>query len=202
MSRRYGKTTGRTWDRPDRYALVPLDVLLSEAFRTLPNYALRVLLAVAGQFNGRNNGDLSLTAAEARRFGVASTWQLYAGLDELQRHGLLIKTRQGGKRPMGCTLYALGWVRIHESDKYDVGVGATIKPVNGWARWSPPKQNDATPAGSVTLPPEVQRSPVTLPPEEQNVSDNATPGGRPSISRGGGGGGGPSREVRRGGGAA
>jgi len=87
---------------------------------------------------------------------------------------------------MGCTLYALGWVRIHESEKYDVGVGATIKPVNGWARWSPPQRNDATSRGSVTLPPEVQTSPVTLPPGVQTSPDNATPGGRPSISRAGG----------------
>jgi len=186
MSRRYGKTTGKTWDRPDRFALVPLEVLQSESVRTLPNYALRVLLALAAQFNGRNNGDLSLTAAEARRFGVTSTWQLYGALDDLQRRGLVIRTRQGGKRPMGCTLYGVGWVRIHESAKYDPHVGATVRPVNGWARWAPARQNDATPGGSVTLPPEVLSGPVTLPPEVARGPNNATPGGRPSISGGGG----------------
>jgi len=185
MTRRYGRSTGRTWDRPDRYALVPREVLQSEAVCTMPNYGLRVLLAIAAQFNGRNNGDLSLTAAEARRFGISSTKQLYAAFAELQCRGLIIKTRQGGKRPMGCTLYALGWVRIQESDKYDVGVGATIKPVNGWARWLRPHQADATPESSVTLPLGVQKSAGTLPPRVQTEPDNATPAGRPSISRGG-----------------
>jgi hypothetical protein len=186
VRRRYGKSTGRTWDRPERYALLPLDVLQSEAVRTLPHYAYPVLLALAVQFNGRNNGDLCATLGTLRPFGVTSNEQLVKSLRELLRRGLVIKTRQGGKRPLGCSLYGVGWVRIHESEKYDVGVGATIKPVNGWARWTAARQNDRTAGSPISGRPADQREPLTGRPADQTGASFGTAGSPPSISGGGG----------------
>jgi len=48
------------------FAAIPVEVLTSVACRTLPAYAVRVLLAVAAQYRGNNNGDLALTFATAR----------------------------------------------------------------------------------------------------------------------------------------
>src|SRR5882724_7752117 len=47
------------------FAAIPVEVLTSVACRTLPAYAVRVLLAVAAQYRGNNNGDLALTFATA-----------------------------------------------------------------------------------------------------------------------------------------
>jgi hypothetical protein len=116
--------------------MVPEEVLTSDACRHLPHYAFRTLVAIAAAYNGLNNGDLSIPLKRARDHGL-SEWQLYAGLDLLQRVGLILKTRQGGKHPMGCSLYALQFRDIDESSKYDAGITHGLPP-NRWAKWQVP----------------------------------------------------------------
>lgn len=55
------------------FALVPCDVLTCDAVRTLPNVALRVLVALSAQYHGARNGSLTLTRSTAKAFGIART---------------------------------------------------------------------------------------------------------------------------------
>jgi hypothetical protein len=122
--------------RGERYALIPQQVLESQAFRVLPHYAVRVLIAVAGQYNGSNNGSLALTAAQAHGYGVDKK-HLVAGLELLQMAQLITKCRQGGMRPLGVTRYAITWRGI-DPGEFDHGIGPCPIPSHAWARWSPP----------------------------------------------------------------
>jgi hypothetical protein len=135
--RRAGAKGRRAFTDHPSYALLPTEMLTSESCRCLPHYAFRTLAALASAFRGANNGDLSITMKGAREQGLRE-WQLYAGLELLQKTGLIAKTRQGGKHPMGCSLYALDWYPIHESNKYDPGITRTLSPRNSWVRWKPP----------------------------------------------------------------
>jgi hypothetical protein len=126
------------------YALLPCDVLQSEAYAAQPDYAARVLFALAAQFRKANNGDLSLTAAEALRYGISAEWKLRAGLASLEIAGLLEVTRRGHiQQGRGiCSLYALGWRQIDASDKHDQPrIIATAAPMR-WAKWTRPADWD------------------------------------------------------------
>lgn len=74
--------------------------------------AIKLLMDIAGQYNGSNNGDLcaALTVLRARGWTRGATIQ--AALRELIHYGLLEKTRQGGRHRAG--LYALTWQPIDE----------------------------------------------------------------------------------------
>jgi hypothetical protein len=117
------------------FAQIPVEVLTSDACRTLPNYAVRVLLAIAAQYRGRNNGDLAMTRATARTFGVLCQKNLVRSLSALQERGLIERTRQGGKKPLGPTLYAVTWQPIDDLGG-KIESGATTSPSNAWATWS------------------------------------------------------------------
>jgi hypothetical protein len=118
-----------------RFAMIPRDVWLSEACRTLPYYARVVLIAIAFQYAGKNNGDLSMPWSVALTFGVRSKEHLVDSLRLLLERGLILKTRQGGKRPLGPTLYALTWLPIDDlGNKIDMG--PTRHASNDWEIWS------------------------------------------------------------------
>lgn len=184
------RTTG------DHFAAVPVEVLTSPAFTTLPNYAVRVLLVAAAQYRGRNNGDIALTWEIAQKYGVHSKKHLVAALPLLLDRGLLVKVKQGGKRPLGPTLYALAWRPIDDfRHKAGVFVGPTEAAPNGWAMWPPsgpsgdreaaahekttglPGDQYGTPGGPVSA--------INGTPGGPWEPINGTPGSPPSRSRGG-----------------
>lgn len=174
-----GKKMTRT---SEVFARLPVSILTCPAVRSLPNYAFRVLVAYAAQYRGRNNGDLALTWKMARHFGINSKWQLNRGTKELARRGLLLKTRQGGKKPLGPTLYAIAWERVDTlEDKPDVA--PTICPprrqLDDWNREAQ-KQNDSTPRGASLEPVEVPIAAISAPTEVHIEACNGTFGGVPS----------------------
>jgi hypothetical protein len=135
--KRAGAKGRRVYRDHPSFALLPAEVLTSESCRCVPHYTFRTLAALAAAYHGGNNGDLSITMKRARDHGLRE-WQLYASLELLQKTGLIAKTRQGGKHPAGCSLYALEWRPIDESNKYDPGISQTLNPRNPWVHWKPP----------------------------------------------------------------
>jgi hypothetical protein len=126
-----------------RYALVDEQVMNSDAYSALPDYARTVLFAIACGAHHGNNGNLSLVFAEAKTRGIRYQWKLYAGLRLLELANLLIRTRQGhlenGRKL--CSLYALTWRGISPPPpgvSYDGEIGPCPLPSNAWARWKPP----------------------------------------------------------------
>lgn len=123
--------------RGDRYAQVPLDALQSEAFRWLPDFAVRVLTAMAAQFSGYNNGGLELTATEARAFGISED-ELYAGIGLLILAGFVRRTVQARRRSGKGTpaRYAVTWRTLGDFPKF--GIVPTVAPSRDWQRFVPP----------------------------------------------------------------
>lgn len=125
----------------EHFAMLPRAVLESDAYRYLPDWAKSVVTALAGQFRGSGNGDLSLTWQEAKTLGVSNEWKLRAGIKLAERTGLCVLTRPGGnvaggeKKP---NLYALGWLPIQHSEKYQTPPGTLLKAPNEWATWKRP----------------------------------------------------------------
>lgn len=126
--------------RGERFAMIPLDVLESEAYCRLPDYAKVVLVALASRYTGSNNGDLSLTAAVAKEVGVGQRWKRNAGIKLLSQCGLIEITRQGRLAHGGklCTLFALTWRDVSPTDKYDQPAKVARKASQDWAHWKAP----------------------------------------------------------------
>ena len=103
---------------------IPRHVMASADYRHLSGNAVKLLVALAYQFRGKNNGDLTATySVMHERFGFRSKATLTRALKELLAKNIITKTREGMfLNPGGrCTLYALTWSPIDECDgKLDV----------------------------------------------------------------------------------
>jgi len=126
----------------ERYALIPREVMECEAYRAAPDWSLRVLLALAGQYSGHNNGSLALTSSQARPYGILP-WKLYAGLRVLAEASFIVCTRRGhlAEGTKFPSMYAVTYRGINEPQlgiSYDYGINVCPIPLNHWAKWQRP----------------------------------------------------------------
>lgn len=92
---------------------LPSEMLESENYGNLSAHAAKLLVDIAMQFKGTNNGDLSCPWTRMRRRGFKSKSTLWAAIAELTDAGFIVLTRQGGKHHI-CALYAITWKPIDE----------------------------------------------------------------------------------------
>ena len=91
-----------------------------EDFILLKGNSIKLLIDIAQQFNGYNNGDLCASLSVMRKRGWNSNQQLAKALKELIDKKLIMQTKQGGLN-IGPNLYAITWQPIHEcKGKLDV----------------------------------------------------------------------------------
>ena len=87
---------------------------------SLSHNAFRLLVYIARQYNGRNNGDLCATLSQLKRYGFNSNDSITRGIRELLECNLIMQTKQGGLN-IGPNLYAITWQPIDEcGGKLDV----------------------------------------------------------------------------------
>lgn len=142
--------------RGEWYALLPHDVVTSDAYCALRPVSVCVLVAVAAQYHGTRNGSLTMTAADAAQYGIKSHHSRVRGLAQLVEHGLIDCTYQGGLPPIGPSRYALGWLPVDADAALDI---RAAPPANRWATWQP----DTTPTqprdGASDMPGTADRQP-------------------------------------------
>jgi hypothetical protein len=127
MTRSRQKMTGRR--EAGQYTGLPHAVQDSANFRMLSGSAEKVLLAIARQYNGHNNGDLCATYQFMRQRGIRSPDTLSSAIRELRHYGLVELTRQGGRH--APSLYALTWRAVDEC-KGKLEVAATKVASSFW----------------------------------------------------------------------
>lgn len=94
------------------FLALPHELLLSNAYSSLSNKAVKCLIDISAQYKGLNNGDLSCTPKLMKECGWNSNSQLEAAKNELLKKGFIALTRQGGRNK--CNLYAITWQPIDE----------------------------------------------------------------------------------------
>lgn len=120
------KVTGR---KPTgRFLALPHSVIQHESFENLSGNAIRLLIQIASQYNGENNGQLTASFVVLKDKGWGSKTTLSRCIKELIDAGLIIKTRQGFY-PKTLSLYAITWVVLDKDVKgvYD----ATVSHLEG-----------------------------------------------------------------------
>ena len=117
------------------FLMFPHDLLEHPSFRTLTPRATKLLVDIAAQYNGHNNGDLCAPLSLMRKRGWRSSDQLFKARKELQDRGLILTSRQGGLNK--CSLFALTWFQIDEC-KGKLDIKSTATAPHHWRRWSDP----------------------------------------------------------------
>lgn len=127
MTRSRAKAKGRR--EKGTYAGIPHSITRSKEYAALSASAVKLLVDLADQFNGSNNGDIQATWPFMRNKGWKSKATLYRALEELLQRQFVIVSRQGGRHK--CTLYALTWYAIDEC-KGKLEIDETRAPCNAW----------------------------------------------------------------------
>jgi len=94
-----------------RFLALPHLVMDSPAFRNLSGPALRLLLDIARQFKGDNNGQLVACSKYLKTRGWTSEGTATRARRELEAAGLIVETRKG-MRPNRATWYAVTWTSL------------------------------------------------------------------------------------------
>ena len=110
------------------FILLPNALYDNPAFCELSPSALKILLGIMRQYRGNNNGDLSASFVQARKWGIGSKSSLASALTQLLDIGFIIRTREGVFiNPGGrCALFALAWMPIDDCPGKSLEVGPTI----------------------------------------------------------------------------
>ena len=114
MSR--SKHKGTKYSEP--FVGIVRSVFESPAFMALSSYACKLLLELAGQYRGDNNGNLTVAWSIVHKRGWRSKTTLWRVKKELIEAGFVYVTRKG-HMPSTCELLALTWFPLDISNKFD-----------------------------------------------------------------------------------
>jgi hypothetical protein len=95
------------------YVAIPFTVLNGAAYLGLNAYARMLLLDLAAQYRGNNNGDLCAPWKLMHPRGWKSEATLNKAKRSLLEAGLIVETRKGA-RPNKCSLFALTWFSLDD----------------------------------------------------------------------------------------
>lgn len=104
-----------------RFIALPHDVLNSAAYLRLTYKARSLLLEVALQYSGHNNGQMLLSRSYLRSRGWHSADTIQSAKDELVEAGFLFETFKG-HRPNKASWYACTWWLLDPHPDFDAGV--------------------------------------------------------------------------------
>ena len=125
------------------FVMFPCHVLDHAVFKTLSTRATKLVMDLAAQYRGHNNGDLCAPLSLMRKRGWNSSDQLEKAKKELIEKDVILVARQGGRNK--ANLYALTWFPIDEcKGKLDVASTKTA-PVNWKTRLPGPTDGAKAP---------------------------------------------------------
>jgi hypothetical protein len=107
---------GTKYDEP--FVAIMRSVFESPAFIALSPHACKLLLELASQYRGDNNGNLTVAWSIVHKRGFRSKTTLWRCKAELIDAGFVYVTRKG-HMPSTCELLALTWFPLDVSPKFD-----------------------------------------------------------------------------------
>lgn len=112
-----------------RVLLLPHYMITGDEFHKLSSSAIKLLIDIAVQYNGFNNGDLTTAWGIMEKNGWKSKGTLFKAIHELEETEFIVRTRQGGKNK--CNLFAITWQSIDDC-KGKLDVNPTRVASNAW----------------------------------------------------------------------
>lgn len=102
------------------FLALPLAMLNCPKYRALSSSAVKLLIDIASQYNGKNNGDLSAAWKVMKPKGWRSEATLDRAKKELLAAQFIDETRKGNF-PNLCSLYGVTFQPLNANAKLDVG---------------------------------------------------------------------------------
>ncbi len=102
-----------------QFVALPLVVLESDGYRLAGHPARALLIDVAMQYTGHNNGKLTACAKYLKAKGWNSNDTIVRARRELIECGLLVETRKGA-RPNKAAWFALSWLDLDQGQGLDI----------------------------------------------------------------------------------
>lgn len=118
---------------PGGFVAIPWSVLDSDAYKALSYAAQSLLIEVARQFHGDDNGRMLLSRKylEKRGWpGAKSHSLIQRATTELIDAGLIFRTVEG-QRPNKAAWFAVTWMSLDKLDGYDEGIERLFVDVRG-----------------------------------------------------------------------
>jgi hypothetical protein len=140
------------------FVALPWVVLDSAAYQSLSHAARGLLIEIARQFKGDNNGKLLASAAYLKTRGWNSSDVIARAKRDLIKVELIFETVKG-HRPNKASWYALTWRRLDKFPGYDPGATACFQ--RGAYHRGTPLKNLLTPSPGLGRPP-IASSPGTV----------------------------------------
>lgn len=107
------RSRGRRRASQEYFARIPESAMTSEALKTLPHAAFRVLAILVMGHAEERNGTMMCTDSYAKGFGITSRETVYRSLHALEERGVIVRTRQGMRMRRMPTLWAVTWWPIY-----------------------------------------------------------------------------------------
>lgn len=127
--------------------VIPLTLLRHANYIRLSHHSNKLLMDLARQYTGFNNGYLCASWSLMKLCGWRSSGTLRAAVLECEHYGLLIRTQQGGRNKPN--LHAFSWRRIDEKPGQPLDRQPTNKPTDDWKderpAFVPPKRTAKAP---------------------------------------------------------
>lgn len=105
------------WSSQGGFCSIPAAVIDGPDWCSLELAANKMLLVLAKQYKGSNNGDLCATKSIMSEYGLSSSNTIDRSLKQLVAKGLIIQTQAGYRGSDGTrkpNLYALTWLPVDE----------------------------------------------------------------------------------------
>lgn len=109
---------------------IPHYVFRSDEFGQLDGWALKLLVELAGAYNGFNNGDLSCAWSVLKDRGWRSKGTLWDALRRLLEGGWVVVARHGNRNR--CALYAITWWPVDACEGKALEIRPTTAASNLW----------------------------------------------------------------------
>lgn len=144
MTKRRFRLNGKHSDCDgSRFIRLPHQVIESPAFFALNHAAKSLLIDIAAQYAGRNNGQMRTSFEFMKARGWKSKDTLTRATRELLEHGFIHQTVIG-HRPNKASWYAVTWWTLDRHPGYDPGAAETFER-SAYKRWHPAKIEALTP---------------------------------------------------------
>src|SRR6185312_16780665 len=125
-----GRAKGKSGSQGS-FVAFPHAMLNHPNFLSLNGNAVKLLVLIAMQYKGNNNGDFQAGWKYAQKRGWKSPDTLDKAKKELIAKGFIAETRKGSF-PNTCSLYGITWQGLDANPKFDIGRAGF--PVGAWNR--------------------------------------------------------------------
>ena len=115
-----GRSDYKKGGLPYNFLAIPKDVIDSDEWRNLPHAARVLLIDIASQYTGKNNGRLTPSFEAMRKLGWSSKTTLISAKRKLLEASFVVQTRKG-HAPRTAEWVALTWWKLNWVESMDIG---------------------------------------------------------------------------------